>query len=75
MTCVIFKSIVDCDVYFGLWRELGGVFNGDLLIVPLLLLLLLNGDVGISGDDDADDCSDAADDGELLEFVLPLLLN
>lgn len=42
MTCVIFKSIDDCDVYFGL-----GVFSD--LVDPL------KGDVGMSGEEEADD--------------------
>lgn len=42
MTCVIFKSIDDCDMYLGL-----GVLSD--FVEPL------KGDVGMSGDDDADD--------------------
>jgi hypothetical protein len=62
MTCVIFKSIVDCDVYFGLCSELNG---GDLRALPFPY-----GDVGIKGDEDAD----AVDDGELLPLLTLLTL-
>lgn len=44
MTCVIFRSTVDCDVYFGLCSDAGGDFEDPL-----------KGDVGISGEDEADD--------------------
>lgn len=49
MTCVIFKSIDDCDVYFGLCSEAGDVLIGDFVVDPL------KGEVGIKGDDDVEE--------------------
>lgn len=62
MTCVIFKSIDDCDVYFGLCSDTGGVLKGDRVVEPL------KGDVGIKGDDEAED--DVFDGVELPEFPI-----
>lgn len=51
----------DCDVYLGLCCDAGGVLKGDF-VDPL------NGDVGINGEDEADD--DVFEGVELPEFPI-----
>lgn len=51
----------DCDVYLGLWSDAGGVLKGDF-VDPL------KGDVGINGDDEADD--DVFEGDELPEWPI-----
>lgn len=62
MTCDNFRSIDDCDVYLGLCSVAGGVLKGDFVVDPL------KGDVGIKGDDEAED--DVFDGVELPEFPM-----